>query len=137
MYVIWSQLLPLSNVLLSFMVHLLTLYFPFYHMTPGFSLEIKTKKPKSLLNTGRFILNCVIDSSTKYNIIAKEEKDPKDPYAINTCSTKLLSSKLNLYMHRNCTNPYRKALVIKLDALLNYLKISNNVISCPTQSKCN
>ena len=31
--------------------------------------------------------------------VTKEEKDPKGRYAINTCSTKLPSSKLNLYMH--------------------------------------
>ena len=33
----------------------------------------------------------VVDSSAKYKGITKEEKDPKGPYAINTCSTKLLS----------------------------------------------
>ena len=54
---------------------------------------------KFLLNTGRFILDFVVDRSANYNIITKEEKEPTGPYAINTCSTKPLSSKLNVYIH--------------------------------------
>ena len=52
----------------------------FYHVMHGFLLKIKTKTPGVSLNTGRFILDFVVDSSA----------NPKGPYAINTCSTKLL-----------------------------------------------
>ena len=37
---------------------------------------------ESSLNTGGFILDFVVDSSAQYNILAKEEKDPKGPYTI-------------------------------------------------------
>ena len=45
---------------------------------------------KSSLNTGRSILDFVVDSSAKYNRITNEEKDPKDPYTIIICSTRSL-----------------------------------------------
>ena len=103
--------------LLSLTACLLTLYLPFYHMMCRFSLKSRPRHQKSLLNTCRFILDFVSDRSAKYNITTKEEKDPKSPYATSTCSTNLLSSKLNLYMHWKYTDPYRKAIVIKLDVL--------------------
>ena len=102
-----------------------------------FHLKSRPTHQKSSFNPCRFILDFKVNSSAKYNIITKEEKDPKCPYAIYTCSTKLLSRKLNLYMYWSYTDTYRKTLVTKLDVLLNHLKISNNLISCQTQSKCN
>ena len=94
-----SCLLALSHFLLMLTVRLLTLHCSFYSMTCGFSLEIKTKHQKSLLYTGRFILDFVVDSSANYNTITNEEKDPKGPYLINKCTTKQLSSKLNFHLH--------------------------------------
>ena len=102
----------------------------------GSYLESKPRHQTSSLNTGWFILDFVVDSLADYNITTKEEKDPKGPHVINTCSTKLLGGNQNLYIHWNGTGPYRKALVIKSDVILNYLKTSNNLISCQIQSKC-
>ena len=97
----------------------------------GSHLKSWPKNQKSSLNTGRFILDFVVPSSVKYKKITKEKKDPKDPYAINTCSTQLLSSKLNIHMYWNCTDHYRKAFITKLYVL----KISNKLINCQTKSK--
>ena len=80
-----------------FAYQLFSFHFITLHM--GSHLRSRPRHQKSSLNTSRFILDFVVDSSANYNIITKEEKDSKGPYAINTCSTKLLSSKLNLYMH--------------------------------------
>ena len=57
----------------------------------GSHLKSRPRHQKSWLDTGRFILHFVVDSSAKYKKIRKGEKDPKGPYAFNTCSTKLLS----------------------------------------------
>ena len=124
-------LCSLLILLLMLMLHLSSLYCSFCHMTCGFSLGSRPRHQKSLLNTGRFILDFVFDSSENYYIITKEKKQPKGPYAITICTTKPLSSKLNL----SSTEPYRKALIIKSDVLLNYLRISNSLISCQNQSK--
>ena len=43
-----SCLLPLSHLLILLMVHLLTLYLKFYHVTWRFLLKIKTKIPEVL-----------------------------------------------------------------------------------------
>ena len=80
-------------------------YFMFYHVMHGSHSKSRPRHQRSSFNTGRFILDFEVHSSAKYNTITKEEKDPQGLYAINTCSTKLLSSKWNLYMHWNCTNP--------------------------------
>ena len=60
----------------------------------------KPRHQKFSSNTGRFILDFVVDSSCKhYNKIAKDEKDPEGPYAINTDINKPVSSKPDFYMH--------------------------------------
>ena len=67
-----SLLLPLSHFSVSPMVCLLTL--TFYHVRQSFCLKSRPRHQKSSLNTGRFILDFVVDSSAKYNRIIKEEK---------------------------------------------------------------
>ena len=69
--------LALIMLLLSLMICLSTLSFPFYHVMHGLSLKIKIKTGRTLTQTGGFILDFVVDRSANYNIITKEEKDPK------------------------------------------------------------
>ena len=71
----------------------------------GFSLENQdqdTESSKSIF--ADLFLMFVVNSSPKYKRITKEEKDPKGQYAINTCSTKLLSKQTKfvhvLKLHR-------------------------------------
>ena len=100
-YTYYTYVPPLAFITLYILTHSLSIasLFPILSCGVWVLNEIKTKYQMSSLNTGRFILDLLVDSSANYNIIAKEEKDPKGPYAISTCSTKLLSSILNLYMH--------------------------------------
>ena len=43
----------------------------------GFSLKIKTKTPEDLTQHWYFYSGLVVDGPANYNIITKEEKDPK------------------------------------------------------------
>ena len=112
---------------------LLTLNSMQYHMMHGFLLKIETKTQDVLTYICRFILVMVVDSSANY---AKWwEKDPKGPYAINTCLTKLPSKQTESLHALKLHWPSQKALINKLYVLLNYLKIPNNLLSCQTSSK--
>ena len=69
-------------------------HFMDYHMTHRFSLRNQdqdTGSPDSIFADLFWIF--VVDSSAKYTQeLNKKKKDPKGPYAIDTCSTKLLSN---------------------------------------------
>ena len=54
----------------------------------------------------QIVLVMVVDSSVKYVKQITKEKDPKGPYAINTCFNQSnKASKWNLYMYWNSTGP--------------------------------
>ena len=99
----------------------------------GSCLKIKTKTQEVLTQYLQIYSGfCSWQLSKIYKRITKEMKDPKSSYAINSCSAKLLSKQTESLHVLKSHWPLQKSIINKLYVLLNYLIISNNLISCQT-----
>ena len=125
------------------MAHLLTLHPWFITSTSQITVwclgphsKIKTKTQEVQIQYFQIYSGfCSWQLSKIYKRITKEKKDLKGSYAINTCSAKLLSRQTESLHVLKSHWPLQKSIINKLYVLLNYLIISNNLISCQTYSK--